>query len=54
MVVGDSSLFDNDDEYIFSIYIFVFFLFFGLIYNLVYVSIRMLVFVKNGYICYNN
>lgn len=51
---GDSSLPDNDDEYTSSIHISVPFPFFGSTYNSVYVGTRMLVFVKNGHICYNN
>lgn len=51
---GDSILPQNDDQYTSSINISVPFPFFGSTYNSVYVSTRMLVFVKNGYTRYNN
>lgn len=44
-VVGDSSLSVNDDGLILSILVFVNFFFFGLLYNLIFVSVIMNIFM---------
>lgn len=56
MIVGDSSLLGNDDGFILSIFIFVLFLFFGLLYCFIFVSILimycMFVYEKDIFINY--
>lgn len=61
-VVGDSSLSVNDDGLILSILVFVNFFFFGLLYNLIFVSVIMNIFmlldmifcIRYNFICMYN